>query len=72
MQKSISRIISEFAVNLKFEDLPVEVVETAKHFLYDSIACAYGGYKTKDVNILRDIYSEMGGEIGRASCRERV
>jgi len=61
MQKSISRIISEFAVNLKFEDLPNEVVENAKHFLYDSIACAFGGYKTKDVNILRDIYSGMGG-----------
>ncbi len=61
MQKSISRTISEFAVNLKFEDLPDEVIETAKHFLYDSIACAFGGYKTKDVNILRDIYSGMGG-----------
>ncbi len=62
MEKSISRIISEFAVNLKYEDLPKEVVETAKHFIYDSIACSFGGYKTKDVNILRGIYSEMGGK----------
>ena len=62
MEKSISRIISEFAVNLKYEDLPKEVIETAKHFIYDSIACSLGGYKTKDVNILRSIYSEMGGK----------
>ncbi len=62
MEKSISRIISEFAVNLKYEDLPKEVIETAKHFIYDSIACSFGGYKTKDVNILRSIYSEMGGK----------
>jgi 2-methylcitrate dehydratase len=61
MEKSISRIISEFAVNLKYEDLPAEVIETVKHFLYDSVACSFGGYKTKDVNILRNIYKTMGG-----------
>ncbi len=61
MEKSISRIISEFAVNLKFEDLSTEVVETTKKFIYDSIACAFGGYKTKDVNIIRNIYKNMGG-----------
>ncbi len=62
MGKSISRIISEFAVNLKYEDLPTEVVEQVKMFLYDSIGCAYGGYKTKDVNIIRDIYTDFGGK----------
>ena len=56
MEKSIARIISEYAVNLKFEDLPKEVVETTKRFIYDSVACAYGGYHTKDVNIIRDLY----------------
>ncbi len=62
MEKSISRIISEFAVNLKYEDLPAEVVHQTKRFLYDSIACAFGGYKTKDVKIIYDIYNEMGGK----------
>ncbi|VAX28635.1 MmgE/PrpD [hydrothermal vent metagenome] len=62
MDKSISRIISEYAVNLKFEDLPNEVIETAKHFIYDSIACAYGGYHTKDVNIIRNLYKDMAGK----------
>ncbi len=61
MEKSISRIISEFAVNLKYEDLPAEVIETVKHFIYDSVACSFGGYRTKDVNILRKIYKTMGG-----------
>ena len=28
--------------------------------MYDSIGCAYGGYHTKDVNIIRDIYKEKG------------
>lgn len=61
MEKSISRQISEFAVNLKYEDLPQNVVYEVKRFLYDSIACAYGGYHTKDVNILENIYQKMGG-----------
>ncbi len=62
MEKSISRQIAEFAVNLKFQDLPKEVVYEVKRFLYDSIGCAFGAYKTKDVNIIRDIYKEVGGK----------
>ena len=61
MGKSISRQISEYAVKLKYEDLPKEVIQAVKIFLYDSVGCAYGGYRTKDVNILRDLYKNMGG-----------
>ncbi len=61
MEQSISRQIAEFAVNLRYEDLPEKVVHEVKRYLYDSIGCAYGGYHTKDVNILRDIYLSMGG-----------
>ena len=62
MNKSISRTISEFAIKLKYEDLQDEVVNEAKRYLYDSIGCAYGGYHTKDVKILHDIYTEMAGK----------
>jgi 2-methylcitrate dehydratase len=61
MEKSISRVISEFAVNLKYEDLPEDVIYEVKRYLYDSIGCAFGAYKTKDVNIIRDICKNMGG-----------
>jgi len=61
MGKSISRIIAEFAVNLKYEDLPENVVNEVKRYLYDSIGCAYGAMDTKDVGIMRGIYKEMGG-----------
>ncbi|MFZ5979792.1 MAG: MmgE/PrpD family protein [Candidatus Zixiibacteriota bacterium] len=61
MDKSVSYQIAEFATGLKFKDLPDGVVNEAKRFLYDSIGCAYGGHRTKDVNILRDIYKNMGG-----------
>ena len=62
MPKSISRQITEFAINLKYEDLPKEVVNEVKRYLYDSIGCAFGGYHTKDVNIIRDIYYDMAGK----------
>ena len=61
MDKSVSRQIAEFAVGLKYSDLPAKVVNEVKRYLYDSVGCAYGGYHTKDVNILRDIYNGMGG-----------
>lgn len=61
MEKSVSRIISEFAVDLKYEDIPGEVIHEAKRFLYDSIGCAYGAYETKDVNIIRNYFRNIGG-----------
>ncbi|MBU0982577.1 MAG: MmgE/PrpD family protein [candidate division Zixibacteria bacterium] len=62
MDKSYSRHIAEYAVGLTFADLAPEAVHEAKRYLYDSIGCAWGGYRTKDVNILRDIYKDMGGK----------
>ncbi len=62
MSKSISRIISEFAVGLTYEQLPEAVVTEVKRYLYDSIGCAYGAYHTKDVGIMRDIYRDMAGK----------
>jgi 2-methylcitrate dehydratase len=62
MRKSLSRQIAEFAVNLKYRDLPENVINEVKRYLYDSIGCAYGGYSTKDVKILRKIYKDIGGK----------
>lgn len=59
---SISRQIAKFSLGLKFEDLPPDVVNEVKRFLYDSIGCAYGGYSTHDVEIVQNIYSDMGGK----------
>ncbi|MFH0735421.1 MAG: MmgE/PrpD family protein [bacterium] len=62
MEKSISRRIAEFAVNLKYEDLPEDVIFEVKRYLYDSIGCAYGAYNTKDVSIMKELYTDMGGK----------
>ncbi len=62
MDKTFSRQIADFATGLRYRDLPGDVVNEVKRYLYDSVGCAYGGYHTKDVGILRDIYTEMGGK----------
>lgn len=62
MEKSISRIISEYSVNLKYKDLPENVIYEVRRYLYDSIGCAFGAMETRDVNILRDIYKDAGGK----------
>lgn len=61
MQPSLSRIIAEFAHGLTYDQLPEPVIHEVKRYLYDSIGCAFGGYHTKDVNILRDIMLEIAG-----------
>lgn len=58
----LSRQIAKFSLNLKYEDLPEQVVTEVKRFLYDSLGCAYGGYNTHDVKIVRKIYANMGGK----------
>jgi 2-methylcitrate dehydratase len=59
---SLSRQIAKFALNLKYDDLPERVVTEVKRFLYDSLGCAYGGFNTHDVKIIRKIYADMGGK----------
>ncbi len=58
---TISHRISEFAVNLKYEDLPKEVVQQVKRFLLDSIGCAFGGWETEDVQVQHLVHQRMGG-----------
>ncbi len=62
MTQTISRKMARFALKLRYEDLPKNVVEEVKRYLYDSVGCALGGYHTKDVQVLHDLYKEMGGK----------
>ena len=62
MSQTISQKIARYAVNLQYDDLTKEAIHEVKRYLYDSIGCAYGGSRTKDVNILHEIYGEMGGK----------
>jgi 2-methylcitrate dehydratase len=47
--------LSRYAVNLRYEDLPVEVVRQAKRLIIDTVGCALGGYDSEPARIARDI-----------------
>lgn len=61
MDVSISRQLARFALGLQYEDLPDEVVHEAKRHLYDTIGCAFGGFQTRGVQIVRRIYRQLEG-----------
>jgi 2-methylcitrate dehydratase len=52
--------IARWACDMKYEDLPAEVLDTAKRFLYDTIGCALGGAQVHDVKIFLDHYKNLG------------
>jgi 2-methylcitrate dehydratase len=66
MDISISRQMARFALDLTYNDLPADVVHEVKRYLYDSIGCAFGGFYTRDVQIMRKLYRQMEG-TGEAS-----
>lgn len=61
MSLSISRQMAKFSLDLKYEDLPDDVITAVKRYLYDSIGCAFGGYYTRDVQSILKIYKHMEG-----------
>lgn len=44
-QGSVAETLARFAVNLRYEDLPGDVVRTTKRTILDTIGCAIGGYQ---------------------------
>ena len=42
-QPTLSQTIADYAFNLKYEDIPPEVVRTTKRIILDTIGCAIGG-----------------------------
>ncbi len=42
---TLAETLAQYAANLKYEDLPEDVVRLAKRTILDTIGCAYGGYE---------------------------
>jgi 2-methylcitrate dehydratase PrpD len=40
----LAETLARYAVNLKYEDIPEDVVRIAKRTILDTIGCTYGGY----------------------------
>src|SRR5579863_2923135 len=42
---SIAETLADYAVSLRYEDLPADVVRTAKRTILDTVGCAIGSYQ---------------------------
>jgi 2-methylcitrate dehydratase PrpD len=58
----VTRALSEYVVNLKFSDLPKDVVEGAKLCFLDWLGVTLSGSKEPLTNILAAVAEELGGK----------
>ncbi|MBW2038772.1 MAG: MmgE/PrpD family protein [Deltaproteobacteria bacterium] len=58
---TITREIARFATELKYEDLPLEVVNEIKRLMLDSLGCALGGLRTEKGKIAVRLARCLGG-----------
>ena len=41
----MAEALARYATDLKYEDLPADIVRTAKRTILDTFGCAFGGFK---------------------------
>jgi 2-methylcitrate dehydratase len=58
---SVSNDLAEFALGLRYEDVPSDVVREMKRFFIDALACAVGAYHAGPCEICRVVAREQGG-----------
>jgi len=63
-QVSVGETLANYAVNLKYEDLPPEVVRTVKRIIIDTLGCAIGAYKAEPAQIAIKLASNVSARNG--------
>jgi len=58
---SLSHQMAQFAINLKYEDIPAEAIHEAKRFLLDSMGCALAAVKNEDMQAMYRFTKKLGG-----------
>jgi 2-methylcitrate dehydratase len=61
---SVAETLASFAVSLRYEDLPPEVVRTAKRTILDSIGCGIGSYQAGPSQIAAKLAAEVSARQG--------
>jgi len=58
---SITRKMADFAINLRFEDIPAVSVKEAKRFMLDSVGCALAAVPNEDMAAMYRFIDKLGG-----------
>ncbi len=66
-QGTIAQTLADYAVKLRYEDLPAEVVRTVKRTIIDTIGCAIGGYEAGPsqiaLKLARNVSATQGASV---------
>ena len=66
-QGTVAQTLADYAVKLRYEDLPAEVVRTVKRTIIDTIGCAIGGYEAGPsqiaIKLARNVSATQGATI---------
>jgi 2-methylcitrate dehydratase len=65
--KTIAQKLAEYSHNLKYKDLPHEVVHEVKRRVIDSIGCAIGAFHSEPSRIARKIATDLNPHLSRPS-----
>jgi len=60
VKMGIARDLAEYAAQLRYDDLPSEVVHQTKRMILDTLGCALGGYPSETSRVLREFAEEAG------------
>jgi 2-methylcitrate dehydratase len=63
-QTPVAETLAGYAINLKYEDLPQDVVRMAKRTILDTFGCAIGGYTAGPSQIAIKLASETSSKQG--------
>ncbi|MGA8819404.1 MAG: MmgE/PrpD family protein [Xanthobacteraceae bacterium] len=58
---SVTRELSEFALGIRYDDIPAHVTHEMKRFFIDALACAIGAFDAEPCRICRDVARENSG-----------
>jgi 2-methylcitrate dehydratase len=58
-QASMAEMLARYATELKYEDLPEDIVRTAKRTILDTFGCAFGGYNAGPSQIAIKLASDV-------------
>ncbi|CUU11443.1 MAG: MmgE/PrpD family protein [Fimbriimonadales bacterium] len=56
--------LAHYATNLQYEQLPAEAVHEAKRRIIDSIACAFGAWRSETAELVRRVATQVSSPYG--------
>ena len=63
-QLSMADALAQYATDLRYEDLPEDIVRTAKRTILDTLGCAFGGYTAGPSQIAIKLASDVNAKRG--------